>query len=83
MGWQRAVYSLVLVSRPESSEYSERKLNHDGVVFYFSMWYRRQERQFRVALFFSSAAFSGAFGGILAFGIAHMNGVGGLHGWRW
>lgn len=47
------------------------------------MWYIRKERQFRVALFFSAAALAGAFGGILAWGIAHMDGVGGLGGWRW
>jgi MFS family permease len=54
-----------------------------GVVFYLSMWYLRKERQFRVALFFSAAALAGAFGGILAYGIAHMDGVAGLGGWRW
>lgn len=38
-----------------------------GVVFYFSMWYRRRERQFRISLFFSAAALAGSFGGILAY----------------
>jgi MFS family permease len=38
-----------------------------GVVFYFSMWYRRRERQFRISLFFSAASLAGAFGGILAY----------------
>lgn len=54
-----------------------------GVVFYFSMFYKRIERQYRVALFFSMASLAGAFGGILAWGIAHMDGVGGYAGWRW
>lgn len=54
-----------------------------GVVFYLSMWYRREEQHFRISLFFSAASLAGAFGGVLAWGIAHMNGVGGLHGWRW
>jgi len=54
-----------------------------GIVFYLSMWYKRNERQFRVALFFSAASLAGAFGGILAWGIAHMKGVGGYNGWRW
>ncbi|KAI9780929.1 MAG: hypothetical protein M1816_002621 [Peltula sp. TS41687] len=57
-----------------------------GVIFYLSMWYKRQERQerqYRVALFFSAASLAGAFGGVLAFGIAHMKGVAGLNGWRW
>jgi MFS family permease len=38
-----------------------------GVVFYFSMWYCRRERQYRISLFFGGAALAGAFGGILAF----------------
>lgn len=38
-----------------------------GVVFYFSMWYKRRERQYRISLFFSAASLAGAFGGILAF----------------
>jgi MFS family permease len=54
-----------------------------GVCFYFSMWYKRRERQYRIALFFSAASLAGAFGGILAFGIAKMDGVGNYAGWRW
>jgi hypothetical protein len=45
--------------------------------------YKRNERVFRIALFFSAASLAGAFGGILAWGIAHMRGVGGYNGWRW
>lgn len=40
-----------------------------GIVYYFSLWYKREERHYRVALFFSAAALAGAFGGILAWGI--------------
>jgi MFS family permease len=47
------------------------------------MWYCRHEAQMRQALFFSAASVAGAFSGLLAFGIAHMDGVGGLAGWRW
>ena len=54
-----------------------------GVVFYLSMWYKRNEQHYRVALFFSAASLAGAFGGALAYGIAKMKGVGGLAGWRW
>lgn len=54
-----------------------------GVVYYFSMWYKRNERQYRISLFFSCASLAGAFGGILAWGIAHMRNVGGYAGWRW
>jgi hypothetical protein len=34
-----------------------------GVVFYLSMWYKRNEQHYRVALFFSAASLAGAFGG--------------------
>ncbi|PNS16569.1 hypothetical protein CAC42_69 [Sphaceloma murrayae] len=54
-----------------------------GVVYLLSMWYKRDERQARIALFFSAASLAGAFGGILAWAIAHMRGVGGLNGWAW
>lgn len=37
-----------------------------GVIFYLSMWYRRREQHYRVALFFSAAALAGAFGGVMA-----------------
>jgi MFS family permease len=37
----------------------------------------------RVSAFFSSASLSGAFSGLLAYGIIHMNGVGGRPGWAW
>ncbi|KAI0110693.1 MFS general substrate transporter [Hypoxylon sp. NC0597] len=54
-----------------------------GVVFYFSMWYKRRERQYRISLFFSAASLAGAFGGILAYGIGRMRGVVWENGWRW
>ncbi|KAL5601895.1 hypothetical protein FOBRF1_009428 [Fusarium oxysporum] len=54
-----------------------------GVAYYLTMWYCRHEIQFRQALFFSAASIAGAFSGLLAFGIAKMDGVGGLEGWRW
>ncbi|KAI0394163.1 major facilitator superfamily domain-containing protein [Xylariaceae sp. FL0594] len=54
-----------------------------GVTYYFSMWYKRRERQYRVALFFSGAALAGAFGGALAYGIGRLRGVVWVNGWRW
>lgn len=43
----------------------------------------RRERRARVAIFFGGAALAGAFGGILAFAIGKMNGIGGRQGWQW
>ncbi|KAH9065315.1 major facilitator superfamily domain-containing protein [Lactarius vividus] len=54
-----------------------------GVVFIFSVYYLRQERHWRVAIFFAGAALAGAFGGILAYSIGKMEGVGGKRGWQW
>jgi MFS family permease len=54
-----------------------------GVTFYITMWYRRHECGFRMALFFSAATAAGAFGGLLARGISEMRGIGGRSGWAW
>ncbi|TFK22206.1 phthalate transporter [Coprinopsis marcescibilis] len=54
-----------------------------GITFYLSLWYRRRDVAQRYAIFFSAATVAGAFGGLLAFGIEHMEGIGGLYGWQW
>ncbi|KAG9227577.1 hypothetical protein PTI98_011134 [Pleurotus ostreatus] len=54
-----------------------------GVIYVFSVYYRRSERSWRVAIFFGGAALAGAFGGILAYAIAKMDGIGGRKGWQW
>ncbi|KFY52288.1 hypothetical protein V496_08550 [Pseudogymnoascus sp. VKM F-4515 (FW-2607)] len=54
-----------------------------GLIFYFSFWYKQEERATRIAAFLASATLAGAFGGVLAFGVGHMNGIGGLEAWRW
>lgn len=55
-----------------------------GVAFYLTNFYKRDELAFRIAIFFSMATFAGAFGGILAYGIGHMRGIGGFqNGWHW
>ncbi|KAG2369029.1 MFS general substrate transporter [Suillus spraguei] len=54
-----------------------------GVNYYICLWYPRSERSKRIAIFYSAASVAGAFGGLLAYGIERMEGVGGLHGWQW
>ncbi|KAL8899833.1 MAG: hypothetical protein Q9207_005999 [Kuettlingeria erythrocarpa] len=54
-----------------------------GISYYLSCWYRRDEFGIRVAIFFSAAAVSGSFGGLLAAAIQNMDGIGGLRGWAW
>ncbi|KAH9212876.1 MFS transporter [Leptodontidium sp. 2 PMI_412] len=54
-----------------------------GLAYYVSFWYRSDERSIRLAFIYSTATLAGAFGGLIAYGISHMNGVGGLVAWRW
>ncbi|KAG0250047.1 hypothetical protein BG011_008700 [Mortierella polycephala] len=54
-----------------------------GAVYLISLWYTRGEQALRNGLFFSTATMAGAFGGVLAYGIAQMDGIQGLHGWQW
>ncbi|KAK6523329.1 hypothetical protein TWF281_001308 [Arthrobotrys megalospora] len=54
-----------------------------GAVLLVSNWYMPNETQTRIAILYTSAASGGAFSGLLAFGIAKMDGLGGLGGWRW
>ncbi|KAG6889070.1 hypothetical protein C0992_006499 [Termitomyces sp. T32_za158] len=54
-----------------------------GLVLYLSFWYPRRQLQSRISAFFSTASLSGAFSGLLAYGIIRMNGVGHRPGWAW
>lgn len=54
-----------------------------GVVLYLSMFYGRRNLALRIAYFYSTAAISGLCGGLVAYGIGHMNGAGGWNAWRW
>ncbi|KAF2168734.1 hypothetical protein M409DRAFT_65153 [Zasmidium cellare ATCC 36951] len=54
-----------------------------GLNLYLTMVYRREEQARRVSYLFVCTAISGAFGGLLAYAILHMDGVAGVAGWRW
>ncbi|THY37059.1 MFS general substrate transporter, partial [Aureobasidium pullulans] len=45
--------------------------------------YQRYELQWRLSLFFSASILAGGFGGLLAYALAKMDGIGGYSGWRW
>lgn len=49
---------------------------------YLTMIYKRDEMAKRVSYLFVCAALSGAFGGLLAYALLQMDGVGGYAGWR-
>ncbi|EIW53158.1 MFS general substrate transporter [Trametes versicolor FP-101664 SS1] len=54
-----------------------------GIYYLLSLWYPRHMLQWRFGLFWGGATFSGAFSGLLAYGISFMSGAGGLLGWSW
>lgn len=54
-----------------------------AAVYLISKWYPPHRTYWRVALFYSASAASGAFSGLLAAAIAQMHGVRNLQGWRW
>jgi MFS family permease len=57
---------------------------YPGVIFYLSCWYTRQEIAKRAALFLCGSWLSGAFSGLIAWGVMdNMQGVHGLAAWRW
>ncbi|CAG8934047.1 unnamed protein product [Penicillium salamii] len=54
-----------------------------GMVLYLSAFYRRGDLALRIGLFYTAASLSGAFGGLLARGLAEIGPRGGIEGWRW
>ncbi|KAK8213606.1 hypothetical protein M8818_002910 [Zalaria obscura] len=54
-----------------------------GLNLYLTMVYKREEQAKRVSYLFVCTALAGAFGGLLAYAILHMDGVAGYAGWRW
>ena len=53
-----------------------------GMVLYLSMFYRRHDLLFRLGLFYCAAPLSGAFGGLLATGLAEIH-FHGYNRWPW
>jgi MFS family permease len=54
-----------------------------AATYLLTTWYSRWQLQTRMAIFYSAASLAGSFSGLLAFAIQHMEGIGGLGGWRW
>ncbi|KAK4556377.1 hypothetical protein LTR86_006521 [Recurvomyces mirabilis] len=54
-----------------------------GCAYLISMYYKRYELQWRFNIYFTGSIIAGSFSGLLAYGIAHMDGVQGYGGWRW
>ena len=54
-----------------------------GLAVYLTLFYTKRELALRIGYLFVSAALAGACGGLLAYGIGHLDGRAGLKGWRW
>jgi len=54
-----------------------------GLGFLLTTWYKRDQQSWVISLFMAGTTLAGAFGGILAFGIRHMDGIAGKDGWSW
>lgn len=54
-----------------------------AAIYLCSYWYMPKNLATRISYFYCASALSGAFSGLLAAGIAQMDGVGGYEGWRW
>jgi hypothetical protein len=59
------------------------ELTCPGIVYFITIWYRWNERAVRIALVIAFCNLAGAFGGAIAYGVGHINGAGGLEGFRW
>ncbi len=53
------------------------------MTVYLTFFYTKRELALRIGYLFVSSALAGACGGLLAYGIGHMDGAAGLRGWRW
>lgn len=56
---------------------------YPGAVYLCTFWYMPKELATRISIFYCFSALSGAFSGLLAAGIAQMDGVAGYRGWQW
>ncbi|KXS17384.1 MFS general substrate transporter [Gonapodya prolifera JEL478] len=54
-----------------------------GAALYLSYWYKKYEVSSRWAYMFGGGLVFSSTGGLIAFGVANMDGLGGLSGWRW
>ncbi|KAK0611484.1 major facilitator superfamily transporter [Immersiella caudata] len=54
-----------------------------GLTVYLTFFYTKRDLALRIGYLFVPAAVAGAFGGLVAFGIGHMDGVAGYRSWRW
>ncbi|KAK5096206.1 hypothetical protein LTR24_002611 [Lithohypha guttulata] len=76
-------FPYALLEVPANILLKKLRPSYPGCAFYLTLWYAPQDLAFRQGMFFSAASAAGAFSGLLAYGIDHMDGTANLAGWRW
>lgn len=74
--WREMIALRVLLGMSMSGIYP-------GLTYLISTWYTRKEQQLRFAFLQSGEVITLASGSILNYGLNHLDGQGGLQGWRW
>ncbi|KAI1159691.1 retrograde regulation protein 2 [Nemania serpens] len=54
-----------------------------SITLFLCNWYKREELGLRISLLFIASALAGAFGGLLAWAVLHLDGISNMSGWRW
>lgn len=54
-----------------------------GSAYLISMYYKRYELPRRLSWWYQASILAGAFGGLLGYAIAKMDGIRAYRGWRW
>ncbi|KAI1735204.1 retrograde regulation protein 2 [Xylaria scruposa] len=54
-----------------------------SITLFMCNWYKREELGVRISFLFIASALSGAFGGLIAWAVLHLDGVSNMAGWRW
>ena len=74
--WQQMIALRVLLGTAMSGIYP-------GLALLISTWYKRSEQQLRFSYLQTGECIILATGGIVNFGLNHLDGAGGLRGWQW
>ncbi|KAJ0381255.1 hypothetical protein COL26b_000599 [Colletotrichum chrysophilum] len=56
---------------------------YPGSYFILSMWYTPKELATRMAIFYGANTAAGAFSGVIAYGVGHLDGSHGYAAWEW
>ncbi|EQB57364.1 major facilitator superfamily transporter [Colletotrichum gloeosporioides Cg-14] len=56
---------------------------YPGSYFILSMWYTPKELATRMAIFYGANTAAGAFSGVIAYGVGHLDGSHGYTAWEW